>query len=56
MSRKPEIVVTGLHVPNVHLWARVLVSPDRLAAAKESIIHRGAVHLSRWDVLEIETE
>ena len=56
MSRKPEIVVTGLHVPNVHFWARVLVSPDRLSAAKESIIHRGAVHLGRGDVLEIETE
>lgn len=56
MSKAPEFVVTGLHVPSVHSWARVLVTPDRLSEVKESVLHRGSVHLHRGDVLEIETE
>ncbi|TXN47345.1 hypothetical protein [Methylobacterium sp. WL7] len=56
MSKAPEFVVTGLHVPKVHFWARVLVGPDRLAQVREGILHRGNVYLDRGDILEIETE
>lgn len=55
MSKAPDVVVTGLHVPQVRVWARVLVSPERLAEVKESILHRGTAHLDRGDILEVET-
>lgn len=56
MSRKPEIVVTGVHVPGVHLWARVLVRPDRLQQVKHSILVMGRADLQPGEILEIDTD
>lgn len=55
MPRTPEFVVTGLHVPKVHFWARVLVRPDRLQQVKHSILTMGQVFLQPGEVLEVET-
>jgi len=55
MSKAPEFVVTGLHMPGVQFSARVLVSPERLSKVKENILHFGSVCLQRGERLEIET-
>lgn len=55
MSKMPEFVVTGVHIPAVHFWARVLVSPERLQQVKESILRMGQVFLQPGDVLQVDT-
>lgn len=56
MSKKPEFVVTGLHIPAVHFWARVIVSPERLQQVKESILQCGQVLLNPGEVLQVDTQ
>lgn len=55
MSKAPEFVVTGVHVPKVRFWARVLVRPDRLQQVKQSILRMGRAHLRPGEVLEVDT-
>ena len=55
MQTTPEIVGTGLHVPKVHFWARVLVRPDRLQQVKHNILTMGLVFLKPGEVVEIDT-
>ena len=55
MAKTPEFVVTGLHVPKVHFWARVLVAPERLQRVKHGILTMGQVFLKPGERLEIDT-
>lgn len=55
MAKAPQFVVTGVHVPQVRFWARVLVSPDRLQDVKHGILLQGHVVLRHGEVLEIDT-
>ncbi|KQU31077.1 hypothetical protein ASG63_16390 [Methylobacterium sp. Leaf94] len=55
MSKAPEFVVTGVHVPQVDFWARVLINPERLQQVKHSILTLGQVYLQPGEVLEVDT-
>lgn len=55
MSKAPEIVVTGLLVRDVHLWACVLVRPERLQDVKHSIVTMGRADLQPGEILQIDT-
>ncbi|WP_198580331.1 hypothetical protein [Methylorubrum sp. DB1722] len=45
----------GVHVPAVHFWARVLVTPERLHQVKERVLRTGQVFLQPGEVLQIDT-
>ena len=55
MAKTPEFVCTGLHLPRVHYWARVLVTPERLQRVKHGILTMGHVCLKPGERLEIDT-
>ena len=55
MAKAPEFVCTGVHLPKVHYWARVLVAPERLQRVKHGILTMGYVCLRPGEVLEIDT-
>lgn len=54
MSKKREFVGTGLHYPMVHLWARVLVQPDRLAGERQRALNTVTIYLVEGDRLEVD--
>lgn len=56
MSKAPEFVVTGMTVPSVRFWARVLVRPHRLQDVKQSIIWHGRAVLQPGELLQIDTD
>ncbi|MCG5246854.1 hypothetical protein LPC10_17795 [Methylorubrum sp. B1-46] len=55
MAKKPDFVVTGVHIPKVHFWARVLVTPERLQQVTDLALRQGQVFLNPGEVLQIDT-
>ncbi|KQO91639.1 protein of unknown function [Methylorubrum extorquens] len=55
MARVPEFVVTGVHIPRVHFWARVLVEPERLQQVKDLALRQGQIFLNPGEVLQVDT-